>query len=337
MKPLDIPVPEYGTLTQLADDLYWARFALPFRLNHINLYFLDTPDGWCLVDTGVNDKVTADHWQALLSGPLAHQRVSSILVTHHHVDHIGYAGVLSAITGAPVYASDEEAKHGHWLYNLSPEEFGSIMARTYQRYDLPSETVQRVATNGSRFRANASPMPNFREIKPGDRIKTRSGLWEARIDTGHSDAQISLMDAERNLFLSVDFLLPRISPNISADIRNPDLDLLSHYFTYLQEMTALPADMSIFPGHDWPFCEGGKRAAALIDHHHMRLNQLEEAAKTQPLTVASAMDVLFGRSFGDHELYFASGESRAHLTHLVTTGRLTVTQTDTAVDLYETV
>ena len=211
------------------------------------------------------------------------------------------------------------------------------MARTYQRYDLPSETVQRVAANGSRFRANASPMPNFREIKPGDRIKTRSGLWEARIDTGHSDAQISLMDIERNLFLSVDFLLPRISPNISADIRNPDLDLLSHYFTYLQEMTALPADMSIFPGHDWPFYEGGKRAAVLIDHHHMRLNQLEEAAKTQPLTVASAMDVLFGRSFGDHELYFASGESRAHLTHLVTTGRLTVTQTDTAVDLYETV
>ena len=52
MKPLDIPVPEYGALTQLADDLYWARFALPFRLNHINLYVLDTPDGWCLVDTG---------------------------------------------------------------------------------------------------------------------------------------------------------------------------------------------------------------------------------------------------------------------------------------------
>jgi len=69
----------------------------------------------------------------------------------------------------------------------------------------------------------------------------------------------------------------------------------------------------------------------------MRLNQLEEAAKTQPLTVTSAMDVLFGRSFGDHELYFASGESRAHLTHLVTTNRLTVTQTDTGVDLYEAV
>ena len=334
MIPLDISVPETGKLTQLADDLYWARFDLPFRLNHINLYMLDTPDGWCLIDAGVNNEVTAAHWQMLLEGPLSGQPVAFILITHHHVDHMGYAGALESLTGAPCFSSAEEAVHGHWLFDLTPEEFGAILSRTYRWYGMPAETIQRVAQNGSRYRANASPLPIFQEMTAGEVIHSRAGAWEVRIDTGHSDAQISLMDRQRNLFLSVDFLLPRISPNISADIRNPDFDSLSHYFTYLEEMTSLPADMSIFPGHDWPFRDGGTRAASLIEHHQHRLQQLEEAAQTQPLSVASAMDVLFGRAFGDHELYFASGEARAHLTHLVATGRLHKTQHDKGHDLY---
>jgi len=33
--------------------------------------------------------------------------------------------------------------------------------------------------------------------------------------------------------------------------------------------------------------------------------------------VSDAVAVLFGRDFEAHELYFASGEARAHLNHLV--------------------
>ncbi len=52
------------------------------------------------------------------------------------------------------------------------------------------------------------------------------------------------------------------------------------------------------------------------------------AARKAPLSTAAAMAVLFSNSdFGDHRLYFASGEARAHLNHLVTTGQLT-RQTD---------
>jgi len=335
MIPLAIEVPETGSLRQLADDLYWARFQLPFRLNHINIYMLDTPDGWLLIDSGVNNDVTAAHWRQLLAGPLSGQPVSAILITHHHVDHMGYCGPLAALTGAPVSTSQPEADHGQWLIGLSPDEFGAIMASTYARYHLPDDIVAGVRQKGSRYRANTAPLPPFSILQPGEVITSKKGSWEVRIDTGHSDAQISLMDRQRRLFISVDFLLPRISPNISADIRDPDFDLLSHYFTYLGEMTSLPEDMSIFPGHDWPFRAGGARALALIDHHRHRLDQLCAAASSGGLSVFSAMDVLFGRLFGDHEMYFAAGEARAHLTHLVATDRLICTQTNDGFDLYE--
>ena len=59
MKRLDITRPSHGTVTALAQDLYWARFALPFRLNHINLYMIDTEEGWVLVDAGIQSDETS--------------------------------------------------------------------------------------------------------------------------------------------------------------------------------------------------------------------------------------------------------------------------------------
>ena len=80
MIPLDIEAAQKGSLRQLADDLFWARFDLPFRLNHINLYILATAEGWVLIDTGLNNEITAQHWQALLKGPLAGKPVYQIIV-----------------------------------------------------------------------------------------------------------------------------------------------------------------------------------------------------------------------------------------------------------------
>ena len=335
MIPLDIEAAQKGSLRQLADDLFWARFDLPFRLNHINLYMLATAEGWVLIDTGLNNDITAQHWQALLTGPLAGKPVCQIIVTHHHVDHIGYAGPLAALTGAQVYTSAAEAEHAKWLYALAGEDFGNLLAETYHRYGLSVESVKAARKDGSRYRRNTASLPEFRLLRAGDEIKTFAGSWRVRTDKGHSDAQISLMDRERGLFLSVDFLLPRISPNISADIRDPDFDLLSAYFTYLEEMIELPADMQIFPGHDWPFRNGGVRAQQLIDHHNHRLDLLSAAAQTAPLTVWSAMDELFGRTFGDHEMYFASGEARVHLNHLVSVGRLHKRCDDRGIDIFK--
>ena len=334
MEALGYDIPQPGHISRLADDLYWARFELPFRLNHINLYMLDTDDGWVLIDCGINNKHTKEHWDMLLNGPLSQQRVCKILVTHHHVDHIGFCGSLRNMTGAEAWTSAKEDEHARWLYAHEPVDFAALMVKTYLQYDLPKSAIEEVRHRGSRYREKCSILPPFNLVEEGYQITTKGGIWTARIDKGHSDAHISLMDRDRNLFISIDFLLPRISPNISADIRDTDDDLLANYFQYLTEMQTLPGDMHIFPGHDWPFIKGNLRAQELIKHHHVRLDQLEEAAKTAPLTVSLAMDVLFGRMFGEHEMYFASGEARAHLNNLSNTGRLDKQVDENGVDHY---
>ena len=92
MTPLTITPPKEGSMVALADDLYWMRFTLPFRLNHINLYAFDTMDGWLLLDCGINSQAIAEQWAAMLAGPLAKQAICGIIVSHYHADHVGYAG-----------------------------------------------------------------------------------------------------------------------------------------------------------------------------------------------------------------------------------------------------
>ena len=53
MTKLEIDKPKFGELTQIASDLYWVYFELPFRLNHVNLFLMDTPKGLLILDAGL--------------------------------------------------------------------------------------------------------------------------------------------------------------------------------------------------------------------------------------------------------------------------------------------
>ena len=127
-----------------------------------------------------------------------------------------------------------------------------------------------------------APLPEMTIITQGTRIVSRAGVFEVRIDEGHSQAHIGLVDKKRGLYIAMDFLLPRISPNISVDLRDLSKDMLGAYLSYLHDITQMDESWHIFPGHDWPFTKGASRAAALISHHNERLDALCAAAQKKP-------------------------------------------------------
>ena len=67
MTKLEINKPKFGELTKIASDLYWAHFELPFRLNHVNLFLMDTPTGWFILDAGLKSDHSEEHWEALIN------------------------------------------------------------------------------------------------------------------------------------------------------------------------------------------------------------------------------------------------------------------------------
>ena len=334
MTALELAPPAAGAMQKLADDLYWIRFTLPFRLNHINLFAFDTDDGWLVLDCGIKGAATADQWQALLEGPLAGRPVCGIIVSHYHADHVGYAGALAARTGAPVYMGAVEHEQAQWGLGQTDDEYAAMMTAAYQRFGLAESHIAAARDTGNYYRFLVGDLPDVTIVTEKDQFITKAGCWQIRFDAGHSPGHMSLTDSARKLHICVDFLLPRISPNISARLRDLDDDMLADYLQYLDSMMDCPADWLIIPGHDWPYFGGGFRAAQLAAHHAARLDQLFGMIGDKPVSTNDAMLALFPFDMTGHEIFFASCEARAHLNHLVTTGHLQHADRKNGVDLF---
>jgi len=78
MTKLEVIKPNFGELTQIANDLYWAHFELPFRLNHVNLFLMDTPKGILILDAGLKSDHSEEHWEVLINGPLKSKKICRI-------------------------------------------------------------------------------------------------------------------------------------------------------------------------------------------------------------------------------------------------------------------
>ncbi len=84
--------PAEGQAIAIAEGILWLRLPLPMALDHVNVYALNDPDGWTLIDTGMNSRKTRAIWETVLAGPLAGKPVARVLLTHHHPDHVGLVG-----------------------------------------------------------------------------------------------------------------------------------------------------------------------------------------------------------------------------------------------------
>ena len=81
--------PGPNEVVEVTPGVLWARLKLPFRLNHVNIYLLADGDGWAMVDSGFGNEESIAAWTALFEGPLAHVKITRLIVTHSHPDHVG--------------------------------------------------------------------------------------------------------------------------------------------------------------------------------------------------------------------------------------------------------
>src|SRR5688572_27563955 len=102
--PLDIP-PEFGEVVVVAPGVRWLRLPLPFRLDHVNVYLLEDDDGWAVFDTGIRTAEAIEVWERLFAGPLEGIRITRVISSHYHADHIGLAGWLCNRFEAPLITS----------------------------------------------------------------------------------------------------------------------------------------------------------------------------------------------------------------------------------------
>ena len=166
------------------------------------------------------------------------------------------------------------------------------------------------------------PLPiSFHRMMDGDVFPINGYSWQVTTGAGHSPEHAALWCAERNILISGDQVLPRISTNISLQCNEPDGDPLRLYLESLEKFRRVASDALVLPSHDRPFYGLHDRIDGLGEHHKERLKATYDAC-SKPQTARDLIPILFRRELDQHQLGFAIGEALAHANYLVTDGRL---------------
>ncbi|WP_346908584.1 MBL fold metallo-hydrolase [uncultured Roseibium sp.] len=321
--PFETP-PAPGEVIEVSAGVLWARFALPFRLDHVNVYFLRDDDGWVVVDTGISNPETKAAWEALLAGPLQGEKIAAVLATHHHPDHIGLAGWLCEKLEAPLLTSTTSFLSCMNFYN-SPEFLAATeYMRFYASHGMPDEVAALVSTQGHQYmRMLSQPPASYRRLYDGMVLKIGGRDFHVLTGDGHSAEQAMLYQPEAGLFLAADQVIEKISPNISVPAYEPQGNPLGAFLSSLGRIARdVPDEVLVLAGHRLPFHGLHERTKALIDHHDERCELIVEACRTQAVSATDLVPVLFHRELSPHEMSFAFSETLAHLNYLVAEGKV---------------
>jgi glyoxylase-like metal-dependent hydrolase (beta-lactamase superfamily II) len=336
--PLGDVLPEAGHTLELAPGVRWLRMALPFALNHINLWLLRDRDetgreGWAIIDCGIADEATRGAWERVFAAELNGLPVLRVIVTHMHPDHIGLAHWLTERWNVRLWISGTDWNAAR-MASLTTTGFGGSSAAAFMASHglTDPDAVAKIKARSNYYASMVPQVPGrYRRLMQDAVLRIGDHDWRCLSGYGHAPEHISLYCASLGLLISGDMVLPRISTNVSVIDIEPEADPLPLYLKSIERLRALPTDTLVLPSHGKPF--GGNAAASgagglhtridqLKSHHDERFAEVMEACAQAPQTAASLLPVLFKRDLDLHQTTFAMGESIAHLHALWLGGRL---------------
>lgn len=298
-------------------------------MRYVLVYVFELPDGVALVDAGWPAQSA---WDALVAGLSATGHaigdVRAVLVTHIHLDHHGLAGRIREESGAWIGMHPREAD---MLARRPAQEQGASWDRQWllQR-GASARELEELAEFPFDFTLLESAAHPDRLVDDGDQPLAPARQLRAIWTPGHTPGHLCFYDEPSELFLSGDHILPRISPNVSA--QGPQTDPLGDFLNSLDLVGTLPCE-EVLPAHEYRFAGLAERSAELRRHHEDRLVELEKLVISSPgaSTWHLAAGLTWSRPWAQtvgHSRRGAVSETLAHLTVLEKRGRVVNAGTD---------
>lgn len=319
--------PEPDQVMTVADGLRWVRLTVPGPLKHINCWLIDDHDdrgpGVALVDTGMNLPEARAAWKAISKGPLAGVRITKVIGTHFHPDHIGLAGWMCDHHDAPLIMTRGEWLTARMLAADARDIVPDAMIAFWRAAGWGEEQIAHGTARGwSGFRRIITPLPlSYRRVADGGTLMIGGRPWRIVTGSGHSPEHACLFDEERGLLISGDQVLPRISSNVSLGVTEPEADPLGEWLDSIAKLKKLPHDLIVLPGHGDVFSGLHVRLDALDREHRDRLDELAVFIAEAPRRAVDCFGRLFRRAIGPEVYGMATGEALAHLRRLEVEGR----------------
>lgn len=316
--------PAKGTAREIADGILWIRLSMPLGLDHVNVYALREPNGWTLIDTGLDTKLNRREWAAIIKDDLRGDPILRVLVTHHHPDHVGLAGWFMA-QGAELLMTRTAWLTARML-TLDEEPTPSPEAVSFWCGAGMDEALlsKRLDNRPFNFCDTVYPLPlGFTRLEEGAVHRLGGRDWVVHLGQGHAPDHATLWCQDAPLVLAGDQLLPSISPNLGAYPTEPMADPVAEWLESCARFeTMAREDHLVLPGHKLPYHGLPARLAQLSDNHHGALARLREHLRAEPRTAVDCFAPLFKRQIDEATYGLAMVEAVAHLNHLYHLGEV---------------
>ena len=271
---------EYGKVDQVSPLIrrVIANNPGPFTFTGTGTYIIGKGEGVAVIDPGPDQP---EHLQAILDATHG-ERISHILITHHHLDHSPLARPLAAASGAVIY--------------------GCAVA------ELPAEDGVRTEAGYDSFTPDVS-------VCGGGTIAGPDWTFEAIATPGHTSNHICFALAEENCCFTGDHIMGWSTTVVSP----PDGDM-ADYLASLDVIQARNFK-TLWPTHGPPITEPGPFIDAYRAHRMERERQILAqlaAGKTKIVDMVPGMYV----GVDQRLYPAAGRSVLAHMIQLVKTGRV---------------
>src|SRR5262249_45479053 len=144
--PQPVP-PQTGELVDIAPGIRWLRLALPFALDHVNIYLIREGNGWAVLDTGMADLRTRTVWQEVLRT----HRLTRLILTHFHPDHVGLAGWMTGELGLELWTTRGEHAAGLNARRNLTEESRARHRAFFAEHGLAPDAIEAAMGRGGAY------------------------------------------------------------------------------------------------------------------------------------------------------------------------------------------
>ncbi len=326
--PLGDALPAAGGSLEVAPGVKWIRMALPFALDHINLWLLrdeiDGRPGWSIVDCCITRDEAKAQWEEIFATQLEGLPILRVIVTHMHPDHIGLAHWLCERWNAPLWISGTDYNSARMGSQSTTGFGGESAALFFASHGLTDpDSIEKIRARAGYYPQLVPAVPrSFHRLLDGAAVRIGGRDWTCISGYGHSPEHMALYCDSIKVLISGDMVLPRISTNVSVYDMEPESNPLTLFLQSIDKFRALPPDTLTLPSHGKPFQGLHERIQQLHDHHRDRLAEVLQACEEQPCSAADILPVMFKRKLDLHQTTFAMGESLAHLHALWFDGRV---------------
>ena len=313
--------PAHGSVTEVADGIWWFAAPLKSSLKSVNLYILADGEGWTLVDTGVNSVVCHEMLQGVFNQqPFVGKPLKRVIVTHFHPDHIGLAGILVR-DGVRFQCSRICWHAAHRLWADQPDVPLPAQLEFMERAGMAGLEFEALQRNRPNIYADsvARPPKTYEKLGEGDVIFIGNRKWKVIMGYGHAEEHVTLW-SDDDVALVGDQILPSISPNLSVHYTNPEEDPIRWWISSCEKFAEVAKPTTLcLPGHGQPFTESPRRCHQLKRNCELVLERLR-AHLRRPSTAIECLSTVYRRPLKEYERSLLIAETVGYLNHLRATG-----------------